>query len=318
MRGRTAFRTLAALCLAALLVAACSDDDPDAATDATPAPGAGEFPVTVRAANGDVRLETRPERIVSLSPTATEMLFAIGAGEQVVAADEFSNYPPESPTTDLSGFQPNVEAIASYEPDLVVMQDDQIADALGAIDVPLLVAPAAIELDDAYEQVEQLGMATGHDDEAGAVIEGMRSAVAELQSLVRDGATEPVTYYYELDAEYYSVTSQTFIGGLFASVGYESIADAVDDGTTGGYPQLSAEHILGSDPDVIFLADTKCCAQTAETVAARPGWSEMSAVQSGRIVELDDDIASRWGPRVVELLGEIVAAHPLFAEAAAS
>jgi iron complex transport system substrate-binding protein len=229
------------------------------------------------------------------------MLFAIGAGDQVVAVDEFSNHPAEAPITDLSGFQPNVEAIASYEPDLVVMQSDDIGNELAAIDVPLIVAPAAATLDESYQQLELLGLATDHADEAGTVAEEMSTDIAALVESA-PATDEPHTYYYELDTEHYSVTSSTFIGALFAMAGFENIADAVDDGTSGGYPQLSVEYIVDSDPDVIFLADTKCCAQDATTVAARPGWSEMTAVRDGRIIELDDDVASRWGPRVVELL----------------
>ncbi|HEX5614410.1 MAG TPA: ABC transporter substrate-binding protein [Acidimicrobiia bacterium] len=297
------------LVVAALALTACGDDDTtDVGADASTTSSAPTaFPVTVTAANGEITIDEQPSRIVSLSPTATEMLFAIGAGDQVVAVDEFSTFPPEAPITDLSGYQANVEAIAGYDPDLVVMQSDDIGDELAAIDVPLVVAPAAAVLDDSYEQLELLGLVTGHVDAARAVADDMRAEIDELVASVPD-TDEPLTYYYELDTEYFSVTSSTFIGALFSMAGFENIADAADDGTSGGYPQLSVEYIVDADPDVIFLADTKCCNQTAETVADRAGWSTMTAVRAGRIVELDDDIASRWGPRVVDLLEQIVTA----------
>ena len=114
------------------------------------------------------------------------------------------------------------------------------------------------------------------------------------------------TYYYELDNTYYSVTSNTFVGQIFSLFGLSNIADGVEEGND--YPHLSAEVIVSADPDFIFLADTKCCGQTAETVAARDGWGTMKAVTSGKVIELDDDVASRWGPRVVELVQSIASA----------
>ncbi len=266
------------------------------------------FPVTVAAANGDVTVEERPVAVVSLSPTATEMLFAIGAGDQVVAVDDQSNYPEEAPTTDLSGFTPNVEAIAAFEPDLVVVSFDpgDLVSSLEALGIPVLLQPAAVSLDDVYAQIEQLGAATGNLAEAAALVAEMQSEIDRIVASVPD-RDEPLTYYHELDPTFYSVTSSTFIGQVYSLLGLESIADPADtDGF--GYPQLSVEYILDQDPDLIFLADTKCCGQSPETVAERPGWSELTAVRSGAVIPLDDDIASRWGPRIVEFLGVVAEA----------
>jgi len=259
------------------------------------------FPVAIEAANGTVTINHQPTRIVSLSPAATEMLFAIGAGDQVIATDELSNYPPEAPVTELSGFEPNVEAITGYEPDLVVFSDDlnDIADGLDSLDIPALQTPAASVLDDSYEQMRQLGDATGHPDEADALVERVQNEI-DVLAAAAPRPDPPLTYYYELDQSLYSATSQTFIGQVLALLGLENIADPADaDGT--GYPQLSAEAIVDADPDVIFLADTKCCGQSDATVAERPGWGGIAAVRNGAVIELDDDIASRWGPRVVDL-----------------
>jgi len=118
---------------------------------------------------------------------------------------------------------------------------------------------------------------------------------------------EPLTYYHELDGSLFSVTSETFIGEIYSLVGLENIADEAEGAET-LYPQLSAEYIVDADPDLIFLADTKCCGESPETVAARPGWEELTAVSRGSVVALDDDIASRWGPRLVDLLETIVGA----------
>jgi len=273
------------------------------------------FPVTIVASNGKVTVARKPRRIVSLSPTATEDLFAIGAGDQVIAVDDQSNYPADVPTTDLSGFEPNVEAIAGYEPDLVVFATEpgDLGSSLEGLGITALQLDAAPNLDIAYDQIEQLGAATGHVDESAALVEQMRS---DIQGLVdeADPATG-VSFYYELDDTFYSVTSKTFIGQLLRMLGLENIADAVGKGS-GGYPQLSAEYIIESDPDLIFLADTKCCGQSAETVAKRPGWAGLTAVAEGGVVPLDDDVASRWGPRVVELLERISDAAAAEASAA--
>jgi iron complex transport system substrate-binding protein len=244
------------------------------------------------------------------------MLFAVHAGDQVVAVDDNSNYPPAAPKTKLSGYQPNVEAIAGYRPDLVVFATDpgDLAASLRRLAIPALALPAATRLDDSYAQIQQLGKATGHPAEAEAVVASMRG---EIQQIVASSRLErPLTYYHELDKSLFSATSKTFIGQLYAQLGLENIADAADK-EGGGYPQLSAEYVVKADPDLIFLADTKCCAQSAKTVAARAGWDQVRAVKDGAVVALDDDVASRWGPRVVDFL-RIVAAKVKAVEAVAS
>ncbi|MPZ70777.1 MAG: ABC transporter substrate-binding protein [Actinobacteria bacterium] len=280
---------------------ACGNgDEPAAAVQETPQEST--FPVTLDAPNGSLTIEAEPEAIVSLSSPATESLFAIGAGDQVIAADETSNYPPEAPTTDLSGYQPNIEAIAGYGPDLVIASDDlgDLVASLEKLSIPVLLQPAATSLDDTFAQIEQLGEATGHVEEAEALVDEMTS---EIDGIVADAPEldEPLTYFHELDTTYFTVTSATFIGGIYDLLGLENIADEAPKAGT-GYPQLSEEFIIDADPDLIFLADTKCCDQDGAVVAARPGWDQIAAVQNDQVIELDDDIASRWGPRVVDFL----------------
>jgi iron complex transport system substrate-binding protein len=293
------------LCLVAL---GCASTPSDVASG-TPALGEPPtFPVTIEAANGSVTLDAMPTKIVSISPTATEMLFAIGAGDQVEAVDDQSNYPADAPVTDLSGFEPNVEAIASYEPDLIVYSTEpgDLGAALAGLGIPALVQPAATKLGDVYEQIDQLGVATGNASEAKDVVENMQAEIDSITGSIQP-PSEPVTYYHELDDTYYSVTSSTFIGQIYSLVGLRNIADKAK-GAGGGYPQLSAEYIVDADPDLIFLADTKCCGQSRQTVAKRPGWDGIAAVKNGGVIPLDDDIASRWGPRVVEYLRQIAGA----------
>lgn len=296
--------SLLAVALALPLAACVSVDTATEATPTASATSAAEFPVTLEAANGKVTIDERPERIVSLSPTATEMLFAIGAGDQVVAVDDQSDYPPEAPTTMLSGYQPNVEAVARYEPDLVVASGASGLKSLGDISIPLLVQPAAATLEGAYEQFEQLGAATGHASEAAEEVERIRSSIAEILATVPD-FDEPPTFFHELDNSYFSVTSDTFIGQVYELVGLTNIADEADKAGT-GYPQLSVEYIVDADPDLIFLADSECCDQTPERVGNRPGWDQISAVRNDAIVDVGDDVSSRWGPRVVDFLQTVV------------
>lgn len=330
MRIRTLIPIAVAL---ALLASACGDDASatttaapgttaaaaettaaPAATTAAPATTTSEaataplFPVTVETDAGPVTIETMPTQIVSLSPTATETLFAIGAGDQVIAVDDYSYYPAEAPVTDLSGFAPNVEAILSYSPDLLVIagSPDDLQAAVEAVGIPVLLMGAAVSIDGVYTQIERLGLATGHADEASAVAADMQTRIASVTGNQTNAETTP-TYFHELDPTYYSVTSATFIGQVYGLLGLDNIADGSDpDGY--GFPQLSEEYIVDANPDFIFLADAQCCGESADTVAARAGWDTMDAVTQGRVIEVDADIASRWGPRTADFIEDVAAA----------
>jgi iron complex transport system substrate-binding protein len=311
---RVLSRKLPTLALAAALAAACAacgSGQSVSTAAATRGPAdAGTFPVTVAAANGSVHIPARPTAIISLSPALTEMLYAIGAGHQVKAVDADSNYPPQAPRTKLSGLSPNVEAIVADKPDLVVEYADtgSLTKRLAAFSIPVLELPAPSQVAGVYSEISQLGQATGHTAQAGSENTMIRRQIAAIAAAAPHPA-KPITYYYELDQTYYSVTSSTFIGHLLALLGMKSIADAATGAAaSGGYPQLSSEYILRSNPDYILLADTVCCHQSAATVAKRPGWASMAAVKDGHVVALNDDVASRWGPRIVDLLRTVATA----------
>jgi iron complex transport system substrate-binding protein len=240
-----------------------------------------------------------PHRIVSLSPTATDTLFAVGAGKQVVAVDNDSKYPRAAPHTSLSGLTPNVEAIAGYRPDLVVISYDPggLRSALARLNIRVLEEDAATTLAGAYAEILQIGSATGHLAKAKQVVAGMKRSIARSVAAAH-GRGRGLSVYHELDPTLYSATSKTFIGQIYTLFGLKDIADAAD-ASGSGYPQLSAEYVVAQNPDLIVLADTVCCGQNAKTVAARPGWSNIRAVRTGEIVRIDDSIASQWGPRVV-------------------
>jgi iron complex transport system substrate-binding protein len=266
-----------------------------------------KFPLKLKAADGVVTIVKRPARIVSLSATATEDLYAVGAGIQVVAVDSYSTYPPQAPRTHLSGFTPNIEAIAKHRPDLVLIDTDanHIVRELGKVGIPVLVEPPAANLNDVYAEITQIAKVTGHAQTASRVNANIRRQVAAIvRSVPRP--TTPLTVYHELDQHFYSATSRTFIGQMYKLLGLVNIADKAKG--SGTYPQLSAEYIIASNPDLIVLADTVCCGQTRATVAARPGWSGIAAVKGGEVVPVNDSIASEWGPRIVLFLKAVASA----------
>jgi iron complex transport system substrate-binding protein len=244
-----------------------------------------------------------PSRIVSLSPTATEDLFAVGAGKQVIAVDEQSDYPRSAPHTSLSGFTPNVEAIAAYKPDLVVISNGgPFVQQLQELGIRVQLEPAADNLAEAYQEIRELGQLTGHPAKAKAVVHGME---VQLKALIQGvpKARRHLSVYHELDQTYYSATSSTFIGRIYTLFGFRDIADAAHT----GYPQLSAEYIVSANPGIVVLADSKCCGQSAAAVAARPGWQTVAAVRNHRVIAVDDDVASRWGPRIVQFARAVAA-----------
>jgi iron complex transport system substrate-binding protein len=158
--------------------------------------------------------------------------------------------------------------------------------------------PAANTVAEAYEEMRQIGLATGHDAAATKLV---RSLQKKLTALIRSVPKKQrhLKVYHELTTDYYSAASSTFIGRIYKLFGFTNIADAADTAHT-GYPQLSAEYIVSSNPDLVVLADSVCCKQNASTVAGRPGWSGIAAVKNKRVVAVNDDVASRWGPRILD------------------
>ncbi|MFO7571816.1 MAG: ABC transporter substrate-binding protein, partial [Gaiellaceae bacterium] len=267
--------------VAVAIVAACAVAVSGAsATTAAPV----QFPVTITTPAGKVTVSKKPRRIVSLSPTATESLFAIGAGRQVIAADDQSDYPRNAPRTSLSGFTPNVEAIARYRPDLVVIAYDPqgLSGALRRLGITVVHHDGAKTMAGAYQQMRQLGLVTGNQTGAARLVSSMKTRINRIVRTHRATASR-LSVYHELSPDLYSATSTTFIGRVYATLGLRNIADAADS-VGSGYPQLSAEYVVAANPNVIVLADTVCCGQKPSTVAARPAWDRISAVRTGSIV----------------------------------
>lgn len=262
-----------------------------------------------------------PSCVVSLSPTATETLFAIGAGRQVQAVDTDSNYPAKGlPSQRINALNPSVESVigicrsrqgsTSTKPDLVIISYDanSIKEKLTALGVRVVAQDAPSSVAGALAQIRQLGALTGHAIAADALASSLQRTITHDVRSIHAPARHRVSVYYELDPTFYSLTSTTFVGALMKSLGVVNIADAHATSADAGYPQLSAEYVVSANPKLIFLADTVCCHVTPAKVAQRAGFARVNAVLNGHVVNLNDDVASRWGPRLGLLMNEITAA----------
>ncbi|MGC1166844.1 MAG: helical backbone metal receptor [Solirubrobacterales bacterium] len=306
-------RAAVVLAVLALGVAGCGESSGGSSSESSGAEGA--FPLTVEDARQSVTVEERPTRIVSLSPSATETLFAVGAGEQVIAVDDESDYPPEVPRTDLSSYQPNIEAIVDYRPDLVVMPASVPRDVpagLRRVGLTVLLEPAPAKLDDAYHQMRELGLVTAHAEAGRQLARQVRRQVE--REVAAAPAGRQLDFFHELDPDLYSAGPQNFIGRIYGELGLANVAAAAARRAGNPYPQLSSEAVVSADPDLIVLADTECCGQTPAKVMQRPGWEEVSAVKDGAVVAIGDDIASRWGPRIPVFVERVVDAMALARE----
>ncbi|MGE0228520.1 MAG: ABC transporter substrate-binding protein [Dehalococcoidia bacterium] len=308
VRRRPLLAAALALVCASLLLVACGDDDaPGEATATATSTGGAEFPRTITDSSGAaVTLASQPRRIVSLSPAATEILFAIGAGDRIVGSDTFSNYPDAAEDTDkLDYSKPDPEAALALDPDLVIMvtrQQEQVPQ-FRDLGMTVLYFEEAETVEGVYDSIELLGELTGGDAEAERLVAGMRQRVDALTSKLAGVAAGP-RVFYEITTDLYTVSDDTFIGSMLALLKAKNVAA----GASSKFPQLTAEAVIASDPEVVLLADAKFTNENLETVSARPGWANVSAVRNRRVVAIDDDIASRPGPRIVDAMEAIAKA----------
>ena len=289
--------TAVPLLIAVLAIAVACDDD--TAGDGDDAAAGSGFPRVLQDADGvDVRFEAPPQRIISLSPGATEILFAIGAGDRVVATDEFSDFPAAAAALPkLTYTQPNPEAALAQEPDLVLMATQQAEQIPQFRDLGLpaffLREPESVE--GVYAQILLLGELTGQRTEAEALVADMRSRIEAVVAKLSDIDDGP-RVFFELSADLYTVGPATFVGGMLELLHAKNIAA----GAASAFPQLSTEALIDADPEVVLLADAEFEGGRPEDVAARPGWAGVSAVVNGRLYPIDPDLTNRPGPRIAE------------------
>ena len=243
-----------------------------------------------------------PKRIISLSPSATEILYAIGSGKQVIAVDDLSNYPSEAPMTKLSAFNPNVEALLNYKPDLIILNADatkalDVKAALEKLKIKVFLESAPKTLREAYLEITALGRATGKISGAQSVVSDMKK---KISTAIKAGRTsKKISFFHELDNTLYTATSDTFIGKVYKDFNLINIADPAATADSAGYPQLQSEYVIKANPKIVFLADAQY-GESLETLTKRPGWNGIAAVKNKNVVALPEDIPSRWGPRLVD------------------
>ena len=244
-----------------------------------------------------------PKRIISLSPSITEILFEIGSGNQVIAVDNLSNYPNEAPISDISAYDPNVEAISLLNPDLVILSYNikNLKAALKKIGIETIYLPAPLNFEDILDQIDYLGLQTGNEDKAKKLISKMKNRMKILQKLRENEKATKI--YHEIDPNYYSPSKFSFIGDIYQKLNYKNVADKADISNL-GYPKLSPELIISENPDLIVLPgkDNKY----VEKVKLRPGWGYIEAVKKNNFLLTNNDIASRWGPRILNFASILV------------
>ncbi len=272
----------------------------------TPAP----FPMTITDMAGrEVTIEAEPQAIVSLAPSNTEILYALGLRDKIVGITEFCNYPPEAAEKPkVGGFSDvNTEKVVELEPDLILAASIHVAETVPALEklglTVVVIAPPDVPA--VLEGIRLVGKITGQEKEAETLTAEMQKRIDAVAKAV-EGREKP-RVFWEISGDLWTASPGSFINDLIVRAGGENIATEAET----PWVQLSNEVIIAADPEVIFLADHPF-GETAESVASRPGWDEISAVVNDRIIEIEDtDIFSRPGPRVVDAL-EMVAKilHP--------
>ncbi len=281
-----------------MLLSACASQAAPAETNSP------EPIVSVDATGAEIRLAAPAQKIISLAPSNTEILFAVGAGQQVIAREDFSNFPPEAaalPSVGGNMGQLNMEEIVRLQPDLILaspLTAPEVIQSLKEITPAVYVLPNPTNLDELYANLVTVGTLTGRSAEANQLVESLSGRAKAVLDKVAS-VTERPKVFYELDstdpAKPWTAGPGTFVDMLISQAGGQNIGASL----SGEWVQISQEELIVQDPDVILLGDA-AYGVTPEQVAARPGWGELAAVKGNRVVAFNDDLASRPGPRLID------------------
>jgi iron complex transport system substrate-binding protein len=292
--------------IAGLLFAACTGGDAATATptaEPTATPTATPAPVIIADSDGfELTFEMAPTRIISFSPGATEILFAIGAEDQVIAVDEWVNFPPETENLErVKYIDPDPERVLSLTPDLVLMATAQQlqVEQLRSLGLTVLFNLEPDSIEGVLQNILLLGLVTGHSEEAETLVAQMRIRITIVEEAISDIDQGP-RVFYELSSDLYTAAPNTFIGGTLTLLKAQNVAE----GAKTAFPQLTAEVLLEANPEVVLLADG-VWGESFETVAARPGWDTVDAVINERVYGVAPDTGNRPGPRIVDSIEEI-------------
>lgn len=296
-------RVLRVLASVALVLAACTapatvPSPPATAPTATAA--AAHYPVSVTDDRGKtLTLAAAPHRIVSLAGSATEIVFALGAGDRLVAVDNFSDFPAEAKALPhIGGFRTSPETVVSYKPDLILaITSGNLPAQLDALNQPLFIFDPS-DIEGVYRNIATVGKMLDRESEAQRLVADMRARIDAVAQKAKTAATKP-RVLHEVDStnptQLFVAGPHNFIDSMITIAGGINVAgDAAVK-----FPKLIPEEIVARNPDVIILADARFGA-TPEMVAARPGWSVITAVKQKAIYPIDDDLVSRPGPRLVQ------------------
>jgi len=310
--NRLAVSAAVAIVLAASFVASpgCQPAPPTSAETQDPATGDVQPLVITDRLNRQVTLATRPVRIVSLSPETTELLFAIGAGQKIVGATEYCDYPKAANAIPRVGGGAvdsiSREAILGVEPDLVLCRWDAhepLVELFERLHIPIL-AIGPNSLSELFEETELLGKVTGHTTQAAALIKTMKGRHRQLLQRVSavQAKQRPTVFYEVWDDPLMTAGPGSFIGESLRTAGLKNIFDD----TTKHFPQVSNEVVVARNPQVILAPSDHADKVTFHALAGRPGWSAIRAVKNRRVYLIDGDKISRCGPRLLESLEEII------------
>lgn len=272
-------------------------------------PAAG--PVVVKDGEGkEFRMDKPAQKIISLAPSNAEILYAIGAGKQVVAREDFTNYPEEVkslPSVGGSTGKYSLEQIAKLQPDLILaspLTAPDVIKSLQDITPNVFVVPNPKDMEGLYANLQTVGTLTGHQAEADKLAGELRARVKAVADKLANVTDRPKVFY-ELDAtdpaKPWTAGPGTFIDLLIGMAGGQNIGSSLK----GDWVQISQEELIVQNPDVILLGDSLYGGIKPEQVAARPGWNGINAVKNNRVLEFNDDLVSRPGPRMVQGLEEL-------------
>ncbi|WP_377887729.1 ABC transporter substrate-binding protein [Alkalihalobacillus sp. R86527] len=320
------YSLLVLLLLVTGIIAGCASDNTKDNTNSSSSENQNAkdsaFPVTIiDALDKDVTIEEDPEKIVSLIPSNTEVLFALGAGDEVVGVSDFANYPEEAADIEkIGGMEFNVEKIISLKPDLVLAHGSSAHNSEAGLQqlrdagIAVLVVNDAKSFDEVYKSMEMIGKATGETESAETIITDMKKKLEEVKTKAETvSKDEQRSVFVEVSPapEIYSPGKNTFMDDMLSLINAKNVTHDQE-----GWNQVDQEVIIKENPDVIITTYGYYTEKPVEKVLSRDGWKDVTAVTEERVVDVHSDLVTRSGPRLVEGIEELAkAVYPdVFAE----